>query len=272
MMEVSPHIKAEFDASNDHALQALNQAASRAELAAQRLQANTAIPFSQRDFEAEHPGWSFPKQVTSSASTSRPSSAKGVTPSLRPSASSTGSTPDGPRKRGRPRKARVLGEGNLERRVEGSTDGKGRATRSVEGLSRGYGRRSSPFSNRHQLKSETASQRPMAAKRASAVGDDANGLSNPSSPSQATDSAIPMQTHLGETNGLGALADNSHHDLSTSRAKSDSLRDLYEEAVAPIIQSLTSQYVELYPTSDGRGIREEVCCAQRDVLAMRAKF
>lgn len=241
-MAVAPDIKAEHDASNDHTLQALNQAASRAELAAHKLRANTAIPFSQRDFEAEHPGWSFSKHITSSASTSRPTSSKEVTPSVRPTVLLIDSIPEGPRKRGRPCKARALVHGNLGGRFEGRPEGEGQATKPLEGFFKAYGPRSSQSSKNRQLKAERLSQHPIAI-RASAAGDDANGLSNPSSPTEATDPHRDLSTGPS----------------STSQANSESLRSVYEEVVAPVIQSLARQYEELYPRLDGRAIREEVC-------------
>ena len=75
---MSSDIPSEFSAHSGTTLDALGQAASKAEQAACRYRANTALPFTQLDFEAEHPEWSLSAHRTSSASSSRPASANGT--------------------------------------------------------------------------------------------------------------------------------------------------------------------------------------------------
>ena len=75
---VSPTVKNEQPESPKTTLDALDQAASRAEQAARRLKVSSATPFNQLAFEAEYPGWSSSAHRTSSASSSRRVSANGT--------------------------------------------------------------------------------------------------------------------------------------------------------------------------------------------------
>ena len=77
-MAVPPDVENEQRESPNITLDALDQAASKAEQAAQRLKVSSATPFNQLAFEAEYPGWSSSAHCTSSASSSRQVSVNGT--------------------------------------------------------------------------------------------------------------------------------------------------------------------------------------------------
>ena len=262
-MEVSTHFIPEHNVFHDPALRVLDQAATRAEQAAQRLQASTAIPFSQVDFEAKHPEKSFSGHLSSSASISKPTSTIEVTAASKPSVSSANSTPDVPRKRGRPRKARGIGQDHLERR----NDGEERASSDAEVKPEVHGRYLSPTTRKQQSRSEKAPRYRTGAIRSSRARHIAYGLSCPSSSSEATNPEVLVQAHSPERSRVKALVYESHHEvsaghLSMNRAVGHSMRPVFQEVVAPVIQSLTNHYEELYPGLDEPAVREEVCLPQ----------
>ena len=239
-------------------LDALDHAASKAEQAAYRYRASTALPFTQLDFEAEHPEWSLSAHRTSSASSSRPASANGTmglysrsstsSASNRNLASANGrpasqaiSFPSNPSQvtpsaQGRPRKLYPKEQGFSEPdKKQACSGGKLGHLGKVDGRAmkqRHRDQRSPP---------KDAAQYPSPAFRKSATSKrkgHAGGVSNLSISSNATD-------------GMPG-------DVSASQAQDEEPRPIYREVVDPIIQSLKTHYEELYPQLDGSAIRQEV--------------
>lgn len=77
-MAMPLNVENEQSHSPKSTLDALDQAASRAEQAARRLKVSSATPFNQLAFEAEYPGWSSSAHRSSSASSSRRVSVTGT--------------------------------------------------------------------------------------------------------------------------------------------------------------------------------------------------
>lgn len=255
---MSSDVPSELGARSGTTLDALDHAASKAEQAAYRYRASTALPFTQLDFEAEHPEWSLSAYRTSSASSSRPASANGtmalysrsstssasnrnLASANRSPASQAISLPSNPsqvvpRAQGRPRmlypqeqgfsesdKKQACSWGELGHR--GKVDGRAMEQR--------HRNQRSPPKDAAQYQSPTI--RPSA-------------MSN-------------RKSHAGRVSNLSISSDATNSitgNVSASQAQDEEPRSFYREVVDPIIQSLNSHYEELYPQLDASAIRQEV--------------
>ena len=261
-MEVLPYFKTEYDSRHDPALAALDQAASSCEIAAQRLRASTAVPFSQLDFEAEHPGWSFSAHVTPSGRSSSPKSALKAEPSLKPSAS-THSTQGSRKKRGRPRKTLSPEQNQVEPKADLRERKKGKS-----GRPSGFPGQDSPnYRASSKTTSPNGANRPTAPVQSPIATYNQYGLSNPPSPSRSTQTDGITQAQSRTTDGVEAAIAKSHRDvhairLPAAESEEESLRSLYQRSVSRVIESLTRDYEELYPGLDGPALCEEVSQAR----------
>ena len=70
-MALPPDVENEQRRNPKITLEALDQAASKAEQAAQRLKVSSSTPFNQLAFEAEYPGWSSAHRTSSASSSGR---------------------------------------------------------------------------------------------------------------------------------------------------------------------------------------------------------
>ena len=259
-MEVLPYFKAEYDAGHAPTLLALDQAASSCEKAAQRLRTSTTVPFSQLDFEAEHPGWSFSSHVTSSgrSSSPSPSSALKAQPGLRPGVVSTHSTRGSQKKRGRPRKTVSPEHVQVERKV----DDKKRTTGESGRRPGNPGQSFTQSRSNSQSRPRNRVNHLIIPVRSSTESYDAYGLSDPPSPEPE---AFPQVQ--SRTDGVEVAIAKSHHDVHPSRPpapgfEEESLRSLYQRSVTRVIESLTRDYEEHYPGLDGPALCEEVSQAR----------
>ena len=276
---MSSDIPSELSAHSGTTLDALGQAASKAEQAAYRYRANTALPFTQLDFEAEHPEWSLSAHRTSSASSSRPASANSTIALFSRSSTSSASNRNlasasgraafpsspiqvAPRAQGSPRKPYLKEQGFSEpdkkRAYSGGEPGHlgkadGRAMKQC------YRDQRSAPKDAAQYLSPTI--RPFTMSNRKSL---AGGVSNLSVSPDNTDPVIFMQARLRKrsdapSSGQGLARDGRPGGVSTSQGQDDDLWSIYREVVDPIIQSLDSHYEELYPQLDGSAIRQEVC-------------
>ena len=281
---MSSDAPSEFTAHAGTTLDALGQAASKAEQAAYKYRASTALPFNQLDFDAEYPEWSLSAHRTSSASSSRPASANGTavlysrsstaSPSIHDIASANGGDASQaigfpsnpvqaiPRARGRSRMLDPKEQEFLEpdkkqaySRGEPGHDGKvdGRAIKQ-----RYRQQRSFP---KHAVQHPSPTIRPSTMSNSRSHVD---RVANPSVSSDGTDPAITMNTRLRETNRTPSSDQaltrrGMQGDGSESQAQDEDPWPIYREVVDPIIQSLSSHYEELYPQLDVSAIRQEVC-------------
>ena len=258
-----PYFKTEYDARHDRALAALDQAASSCEIAAQRLRASTTVPFSQLDFEAEHPGWSFSAHVTPSGRSSSPKPALKAEPSLRTSTSSTHCTQGSRKKRGRPRKTRSPEQNQVESKADVRERKKGKSGR----LSGFPGQDFPNYQASSQTTSPDRAGHPTGPAQSPILTYNPNGLSNPPSPSRFTQTEGITQAQSRTTDGVESAIAKSHRDVHASRlpapqSEEESLRSLYQRSVTRVIKSLTRDYQELYPGLDGPALCEEVSQAR----------
>ena len=281
---MSSDAPSEFTAHAGTTLDALGQAASKAEQAAYKYRANTALPFNQLDFDAEYPGWSLSAHRTSSASSSRPASANGT--AVLYSRSSTASAgirdiasanradvsqaidfPSNavqaiPRARGRSRMQDPKEQEFLEpdkkqaySRGEPGHDGKvdGRAIKQRYREQRSFPKPAVQHLNPTTRPSTMSNSRSHVDR-----------VSNLSVSSDGTDPAIIMNTRLRETNRAPSSDQararrDMQDDRSESQAQDEDPWPVYREVVDRIIHSLSSHYEELYPQLDVSAIRQEVC-------------
>lgn len=254
------YFKTEFDARHDSALVALDQAASSCEQAALRLRASTAVPFSQLDFEAKHPGWSVSTHNTGSGRSSSPKSAPKVQPCLRPSKSSTDFTEGSRKRRGRPRKIPPPEQEQVEREIDDTQRTTGEYDRLCGIPGQGFSQSRFNSTSRNQVNNS------MVRARSSTATYDAYGLSPPPSPPKGV-----TQVQARAIDEVEAAIAKLQHNVRPSRppeSEEESLRSMYQKFVNPVIRSLTHDYEEIYPELDGPALCEEVsqariCCASR---------
>ncbi|KAL8789377.1 MAG: hypothetical protein Q9195_006850 [Heterodermia aff. obscurata] len=240
---MSSDIPSESSAHPGTTLDALGQAASKAEQAACRYRDSTALPFTQLDFETEHPEWSL---------------------SARAGPQVIGFPGDPvqviPKARGRPRKLNSKEQGSSKPANKRTSSGR------EPGLLGTVGGRAMKQSYKDQGSlTESTAQYPsprFVPSKMSKRKSYSNSVSHPSIASD-NDPGIIKQTRMRETE----RAPSSDQDLARkgmpgnrlkSQAQDEDPWSIYREVVNPIIQSLNSHYEEIYPQLDVSVIRQEV--------------
>ena len=281
---MSSDVPSELIAHCGTTLDALGQAASKAEQAAYRYRSSTSLPFSQLDFEAEHPEWSLSAHRTSSASSSRPASANGTTALYSRSSTASANNRDlasadgratsqaigfpthpiqvNPGARAKSRKPypkeQKLSEPDKKQTCSGGEPGhlgivNGRALKQC-------------YRDQRSLPKDGA-QNPSPTIRPSAMSNrksHAGSVSNISISSDTTNPADITQTRLRKTrwvpsSGQDLKSNGISGDIPESQTHGKNARSIYREVVDPILQSLNSHYEEIYPQLDVSAIRQEVC-------------
>lgn len=264
-------------------LDALNQAAFGAEKAAHRLRASTALPFTQLDFEAEHPEWSLSAHRTSSASSSRPASAHGTCASLLTSSLSSASN--------------NIPASRNERSASQATRS---PSSSIQGISKARGNSSEPSAEEQDYLHQNERQQwrggervhfaecnghavMQAEERRAGLGNTsrysgpavgwfpapkrkshAKGFPHPSSFPEDMDSGVNLQAPPKQTSGTTASDGDSVQNAlrgggPISPSQDEKMWLEYRGVIDLVIHSLNSRYQELYPQLEGLAIRQEVC-------------